>query len=206
MQNKRKYRPHLEYMERKVTWDFVNSIPESHRTALGKAGVFGAEGTPSPSQSPLASPSPRGRPGSPSPFFRSPRPGSPRPGSPDAFPVPAPRPPQGPHRHNPKKRARRRRDYPGYEAARDQGLVVRPRMLIRRPPPLAQRIKQQERPPGRTINPDVINWYTEQAFEAKYEEDDMSKLYPWLFGSQGLYSGIVCPYPCRVVNGACDCD
>ena len=90
---------------------------------------------------------------------------------------------------------------------RAQGYVPRPRMVVRRAVPFAQ-IQQAEapRPPGRTINPAVINWYAQQSFEPEYEEDDMSKLYPWLFGSEGLYSGIVCPYPCRVVNGACDCD
>ena len=102
----------------------------------------------------------------------------------------------------------RRRNFPAYTAARAQGLRVGYRMVRRRPIPFAQ-IQQAEappRPPGRTINPAVVNWYAQQSFEPKYEEDDMSKLYPWLFGSEGLYSGIVCPYPCRVVNGACDCD
>ena len=61
------------------------------------------------------------------------------------------------------------------------------------------------RPPGNPINPAVVQMYAAQAFEPKYEEDDMSKRYPWLFGGRGLYSGMVCEYPCRMVNGACVC-
>ena len=67
-------------------------------------------------------------------------------------------------------------------------------------------VNRIERPPGNVINPQVISFYESQSFEPRYVEDDMSKKYPWLFGSKGLYSGVVCPYPCRVVNGACECD
>ena len=56
------------------------------------------------------------------------------------------------------------------------------------------------------LNPTTVNWYRAQAFEPKYKKDTMSEMYPWLFGPEGLYSEMECPYPCRVVNGVCDCD
>ena len=71
-----------------------------------------------------------------------------------------------------------------------RGRVVR-RPVVRRPAP--------------GINPAVINFYHQQSFEPQYVEDDMSKRYPYLFGPKGLYSGIVCRYPCRMINGACVC-
>ena len=60
-------------------------------------------------------------------------------------------------------------------------------------------------PPGARMNPEVTNFYYQQSFEPQYVEDDMSKRYPYLFGPEGLYSHIVCPYPCRFVDGACEC-
>ena len=65
--------------------------------------------------------------------------------------------------------------------------------------------QQEEHAPGHRLNPEVVNWYTANAFEPTYEEDDMSKMYPWLFGDKGLYSGVKCRYPCRMVNGVCVC-
>ena len=87
--------------------------------------------------------------------------------------------------------------------ARARGLVPRIQVRVRRPP--LRRVERRERPPGHSLNPEVVNWYTAHAFEQKYEEDDMSKMYPWLFGAQGLYSGIKCEYPCQVIGGVCVC-
>ena len=71
---------------------------------------------------------------------------------------------------------------------------------------IRERAKTYERgPPGQRLNPEVVNWYTESAFKPQYEKDDMSKMYPWLFGDEGLYSGVKCRYPCRMVNGVCVC-
>ena len=58
-------------------------------------------------------------------------------------------------------------------------------------------------------NQAVVNWYTENAFDFKVKESPMSRDYPWLFGKQGLYSGIlyeeVCEFPCVVLDGVCEC-
>ena len=84
---------------------------------------------------------------------------------------------------------------------RNRGLRPRIRHNIRaRPRPV-----EVARPPGNLLNPEVVNWYTANAFEHQYEEDDMSKMYPWLFGERGLYSGIKCKYPCQVIDGVCVC-
>jgi hypothetical protein len=61
---------------------------------------------------------------------------------------------------------------------------------------------------GAPINPSVIGWYYQKAFNPKYEPDDMSRRYPWLFGPQGLYGTMVvenCEYPCQVIDGVCVC-
>ena len=62
-------------------------------------------------------------------------------------------------------------------------------------------------PPGNQINENVVGWYYEKAFEPKYKKDDMSELYPWLFGEQGLYGAMYesCEYPCEIIDGVCVC-
>ena len=75
----------------------------------------------------------------------------------------------------------------------------------RAPPPVVARRDVIVNPPGNPINPEVVRFYHQQSFEPRFVEDDMSKRYPYLFGPKGLYSNIACPYPCRVVNGACIC-
>jgi len=70
--------------------------------------------------------------------------------------------------------------------------------------PALQRKLQTPAPPGNPINPNVVGWYYQNAFEVKIEEDDMSKKYPWLFGAKGLYN-MKCRYPCYMENGACVC-
>jgi len=59
--------------------------------------------------------------------------------------------------------------------------------------------------PGAPLNQSVVNWYYDQAFNMKMEEDDMSKRYPWLFGETGLYNVEKCEYPCQVIDGVCVC-
>ena len=88
------------------------------------------------------------------------------------------------------------------QAARARGLDAR--IVLRRKRRVLHR-RQDRPPPGRTLNPAVVNWYTQHAFEPQYEQDDMSKLYPWLFGGEGLYSNIKCEYPCQIIDGVCVC-
>ena len=55
-----------------------------------------------------------------------------------------------------------------------------------------------------TIEEDAAYYY-QQAFVPRYKIDDMAIAYPWLFGEDGLYSGVECQWPCRSVNGKCVC-
>ena len=83
-------------------------------------------------------------------------------------------------------------------------MVIRPRRVIHDVLPVYPVLP----PPGRTLNPVLIGWYYQQAFSDDYEQDEMSKLYPWLFGPQGLYGGMhvpKCDYPCEMKNGVCEC-
>ena len=62
--------------------------------------------------------------------------------------------------------------------------------------------------PGAPLHPRVVNFYYDQAFNLKVEEDDMCKKYPWLFGGDGLYGGLYvekCEFPCQVIDGVCVC-
>ena len=94
--------------------------------------------------------------------------------------------------------------HPQQRRAIAQGLrpVIQPRRVI----PLHQ--NKIAKPPGNPLNQNVINWYYEHSYEPKYEQDDMSKMYPWIFGAQGLYGAMVseeCRYPCQVIDGVCVC-
>ncbi len=80
----------------------------------------------------------------------------------------------------------------------------RPRIVVRGQP---YRIRQR-RAPRTIINPEVISWYNQKAFELEMEPDEMSKIAPWLFGPQGLYGGLYvskCELPCKFKNGVCEC-
>ena len=55
-----------------------------------------------------------------------------------------------------------------------------------------EQVRPPVRPPVRLgarvpINPQAVNWYSENAFCLPVEKDIMSKVYPWLFGKNGLY-------------------
>jgi len=112
----------------------------------------------------------------------------------------------------------RGRAHPRRRAARAQGLVpvVRHRPVVRRrannnprgpQQPVALR-RAMDVPPGRNINPDIVGWYYQNAFQPKYKQADMSQMYPWLFGRHGLYGSMYteeCRYPCQIINGVCEC-
>ena len=104
-------------------------------------------------------------------------------------------PPGRGRRHGVRRRARRRR----------RRIIVRPARYVVDVLP----VYPDNPPPGRRLNPRLIGWYSQQSFDPPdYEQDEMSKLYPWLFGPQGLYGGMVipkCEYPCKWVDGACEC-
>ena len=78
---------------------------------------------------------------------------------------------------------------------------MQPRRVYLRP---ARQVAKAPRVPGAYVNPNVVNWYYQNAFIMAVEEDDMSKKYPWLFGEKGLYN-MKCRFPCYISDGACVC-
>ena len=61
-----------------------------------------------------------------------------------------------------------------------------------------------KRPPGMKINSKKVQYYMQQSFEPKFALAEESLLYPSIFGK--MHSGIICPFPCQMVNGVCECD
>ena len=123
-----------------------------------------------------------------------------------AEPEPEPEPPKKSKRY---KRARAKGYMP---VIRNRRVYPAPSMSVNQGAASAQELRQNrgsfEAPPGNPLNPNVVDWYYQKAFEPKYKSDSMSIMYPWLFGSQGLYGGMVteeCEYPCEYIDGACIC-